>query len=155
SDLPIQPYLIYDSRLSGTSQHGVLWKGGVYEEESGWVPVRAELQSNGGDGSDHGNLPKTIMIRPIAPRTGAGVDPRSCRASDFEVSSTVLGAGEAVKAKNEDPDYSIERKYRGIDLEVFYFNNTEDTTQNCDATGPVLGTGPYAGEYHQLGPGRI
>ena len=34
-DLPVQPYLIYDSRLSGTSQHGVLWKGGTYDQESG------------------------------------------------------------------------------------------------------------------------
>ena len=53
-DLPIQPYFVYDSRLSGTSQHGVLWKGGGFEEESGWVPVIGELVSNGGDGSNHG-----------------------------------------------------------------------------------------------------
>ena len=39
----MQPYFVYDSRLTGTSQHGVLWKGGEYEEESGWVPVFAEL----------------------------------------------------------------------------------------------------------------
>jgi hypothetical protein len=155
ADLPIQPYLIYDSRLSGTSQHGVLWKGGVYEEESGWVPVRAELQSNGGDASDHGTLPKTIMIRPITPRTVPGVDPEACRASDLEVSSTVLGAGEALKATDDDPSYSIERKYRGIDLEMFYFNNTDDTMQNCDAKGPKLGSGPYAGEYHHLQPGMV
>jgi WD40 repeat protein len=155
SDLPIQPYLIYDSRLSGTSQHGVLWKGGTYEEEGGWVPVRAELQSNGSNVSNHGTLPKTIMIRPITPRTVIGADPPNCRASDLEVSSTVLGAAEAVKANDGDRDYSIERKYRGIDLEVLYFNNTDQTTDNCDRTGPVLGPGPYAGDYHRLGPGTI
>ncbi|MCP4660482.1 MAG: hypothetical protein GY856_34200, partial [bacterium] len=54
TDLPIQPYFIYDSRFSGTSQHGVLWKGGVYEQENGWVPVIAELMSNGGNGTNRG-----------------------------------------------------------------------------------------------------
>ncbi|HEX7185935.1 MAG TPA: C25 family cysteine peptidase, partial [Thermoanaerobaculia bacterium] len=32
TDLPIQPYFVYDSRLSGTSQHGALWTGGTYVE---------------------------------------------------------------------------------------------------------------------------
>ena len=62
-DIPIQPYFIYDSRLSGTSQHGVLWKGGVYQEESGWVPVIGELVSNGGDGSNHGSTGRWMVIR--------------------------------------------------------------------------------------------
>ena len=51
ADWPIQPYFVYDSRLSGTSQHGVLWLGGEYEEENDWIPVFAELVSNGGDAS--------------------------------------------------------------------------------------------------------
>ena len=29
TDLPIQPYFVYDSRLSGTSQHGALWLGRI------------------------------------------------------------------------------------------------------------------------------
>ena len=44
-DLPVQPYFIYDSRLSGTSQHGVLWMGGLYDEEHDWIPVFGELHS--------------------------------------------------------------------------------------------------------------
>jgi hypothetical protein len=66
TDLPVQPYFVYDSRLSGTSQHGVLWLGGTYEQESGWIPVFTELVSNGGDGSDHGVAPGQIKIQPSA-----------------------------------------------------------------------------------------
>lgn len=155
SDLPIQPYFIYDSRLSGTSQHGVLWKGGVYDQESGWKPVIAELASNGGDASDHGSLAKKMMIRSASPRVVPGQDPSGCRTSDLEVNSTVVGAGEAVRATDSDPTYSIERRYRTIDLEVLYFNDTETSTHNCDRSGPTLGSGPYGGEYHQARPGTI
>jgi N-acetylneuraminic acid mutarotase len=148
-DLPIQPYLIYDSRLSGTSQHGVLWRGGTYDEESGWTPVIAELVSNGGDGSNHGSAPRVASIRPTAPRVVPGLDSPTCRPSDLEVNSLTVAAGEAVKNETTDLSYSIARRYRNIDLEVYYFNNQSTPTQNCDRSGPALGTGPYAGEYHQ------
>jgi len=77
TDLPLQPYFIYDSRLSGTSQHGVLWKGGQFQEESGWVPVVAELASNGGDFSNHGDLARVASIFPRASRLGPLWAPRS------------------------------------------------------------------------------
>jgi hypothetical protein len=147
-DLPIQPYLIYDSRLAGTSQHGVLWKGGTYDEESGWIPVIAELVSNGGDSSNHGAAPRKILIRPTAPRVVPGVDSPSCRPSDLEVNSLTLTTGEAVKPQESDSAYSIARRYRDIALEVFYFNDRNTPTNNCDRSGPELGTGPHAGKYH-------
>jgi hypothetical protein len=150
-DLPIQPYFIYDSRLSGTSQHGVLWKGGTYDEETGWVPVMAELQSNGGDGSDHGHAPRLIKIRPTAPRIVPGVDPDDCRPSDLEINSTVVDAGEALKGQDTDPVFNIERRYRTVDLEAFYFNNTADGSGNCDRAGPTI----EAGLYHEVTGGRI
>jgi len=149
ADLPIQPYLIYDSRLSGTSQHGVLWKGGTYDEESGWTPVIAQLVSNGGDGSNHGSSPRVESIRPTAPRVVPGIDSPTCRPSDLEVNSLTVAAGEAVKNQTADPVYSIARRYRTIDLEVYYFNNQSTPSDNCDRSGPALGTGPYSGEYHQ------
>lgn len=142
-DLPIQPYLVYDSRLSGTSQHGVLWKGGTYEEESNWKPIIAELVSNGGDSSNHGSLPRQIMLRPTAPRVVPGADPPGCRASDLELNSLTVTVGEALKNETSDLTYSIARRYRNVDLEVFYFNNRNAPTENCDRTGPSLGTGPY------------
>jgi hypothetical protein len=149
-DLPIQPYFIYDSRLSGTSQHGVLWKGGTYDEETGWKPVFGELQSNGGDGSNHGAAPRLILIRPTAPRVVPGADPETCRPSDLELNSLVVGAGEAAKPEPSDLVYSIERRYRNIDLEALYFNNTSAAAQNCDRQGPDLAAGPFGGNYHQV-----
>lgn len=148
-DLPVQPYLIFDSRLSGTSQHGVLWKGGTYDQETGWIPVLGELVSNGGDGSNHGSAPRVSIIRPTAPRAVPGQDPEVCRPSDLEMNSLVVGAGEALKDQAAEPSYTIERRYRGIELEVYYYNNTLDPSGNCDRQGPALGTGPFGGAYHR------
>jgi hypothetical protein len=150
ADVPIQPYLIYDSRLPGTSQHGVLWKGGTYAEESGWTPVIAELISNGGDGSDHGPAPRHIRLRPTTPRIVPGIDSPDCRMSDLEINSLTLTAGEAAKNQDSDPIYSIARLYRAIDLEVFYFNNRSTPAENCDRVGPAIAFGPYGGEYHDV-----
>ncbi len=155
TDYPIQPYLIYDSRLSGTSQHGVLWKGGTYDEESNWTPVFAQLVSNGGDGSNHGTAPRHMMIRPHSNRVVQGVDSPLCRPTDLEVNSLTLAAGEAVKNQDGDPVYSIARRYRTIDLEVFYFNDQTTPLNNCDRSGPVLGSGPYSGDYHQVSGSTI
>jgi hypothetical protein len=52
-------------------------------------------------------------------------------------------AGEALKNQGTDLEYTLERKYRGIDLEVFYFNNTQSSSQNCDREGPQVAAGPY------------
>lgn len=150
ADLPIQPYVIYDSRLSGTSQHGVLWKGGTYDEESGWTPVIAQLISNGGDGSNHGPSPRKIIHRPTAARVLPGVDSPVCRPTDLEVSSVTITGGEAVKEQLSDSVYSILRRYRTVDVEVFYFNNRTSPADNCDRSGPSLDAAPFNSEYHQL-----
>ena len=150
ADTPIEPYLVYDSRLAGTSQHGVLWKGGVYDEESNWKPVIAELVSNGGDGSNHGSLPRLLKLRPTGPRVTPGADLPQCRPSDLEVNTLTIVAGEALKPESGDAEYSISRRYRNVDLEVFYFNNRTTPAENCDRTGPELGTGPFGGAYHQV-----
>ncbi len=154
ADLPIQPYLIYDSRLAGTSQHGVLWMGGTYDEETEWVPVIAELVSNGGDGSDHGDTPRTAKVRPNGTRLG-GNDQNECRPTDTELNGLVVVTGEAVRPAATDDVYTIERLYRGIDLEVFYYNNPYDGTGNCDRERPLLGAGPYDGRYHRVEGGRL
>ncbi|MCP4659695.1 MAG: hypothetical protein GY856_30195, partial [bacterium] len=142
-DLPIQPYLVYDSRLSGTSQHGVLWTGGAYEEETGWVPLFAKLITNGSPDPDLGSTPRTIRIRPRNPRlrNSLGEDPPDCRPADDELNSVVLTTGEAVM--DDNLEYSIEHLFREVDIEIFYYNNTSDPTANCDRTGPEFGTGPY------------
>jgi hypothetical protein len=151
TDLPVQPYFVYDSRLSGTSQHGVLWNGGTYDQESGWKPVITELASNGGDGSDHGVAPRQIIDRPTAPRRVPGGDPAACAASDSEVNSLVVTTGEVLTAQPTDAPYSTERRFRDVNLEVLYFNQTSDPSQNCDRSGPTIAAGPLPGGlYHSV-----
>jgi hypothetical protein len=147
ADLPIEPYLVYDSKLSGTSQHGVLWKGGTYDQESNWKPVFAELMSNGGDGSNHGVAPRVVKTKPTSPRVVLGPDPPDCRPGDEELNSLTLTVGETVK---EGLEYSIARRYRNTDLEVFYYNNTGTPASNCDRTGPELQGGPFSGRYDSV-----
>jgi uncharacterized repeat protein (TIGR01451 family) len=99
--------------------------------------------SNGGDGSNHGSTPRTATIKPIAPRVVAGEDPSACRPSDLEMNSLVVTAGEALKAQDSDPQYTIERRYRTVDLEALHFNDTLTSSNNCDRKGPTLGAGPH------------
>ncbi len=140
SDLPIQPYLIYDSRLAGTSQHGVLWKGGTFVEESGWKPVIAQLTSNVDRVVDHGSLPPHDPPKPKRRKRFIAENvEHQCPVSDLEVNSLFVPAGEALKLRAADPSYTIQRRYTTIDLEVFYFNDTEMPERNCDELGPDFG----------------
>ena len=154
TDRPIQPMFIFDSRLSGTSQHGYLWKGGNYVETTDWVPLVAELQSNQDPVdadffSDHGAAPRSGVGRPGGRRHSGG-DVDVCAATDLETTSLVFEAGEVLKASESDPAYDVQRVYRNVDLELFYFNNPDDTAQNCDREGPDIQDGPFAGLYHQV-----
>lgn len=146
ADLPIEPLFVYDSRLSGTSLHGVLWRGGSWEEEAGWKPIFAELASNGGDGSVHGSTPRMIRYRPKGPRRRGKKSPlddaESCRPSDLDLTSVVFVAGETLKAP-EGNFFSRHRLDRTVELEVLYFNDTETGVGNCDRQGPLFGDGPY------------
>ncbi len=146
-DLPIEPMLVYDSRLVGTSQHGVLWMGGRWQEEAGWVPIVAALVSNGGVADDHGSTPRAIFHRPRGvwlrgtKSRLAGAD--DCRPSELDLNSVVVVTGEAVKASADDEVFSRMRLHRTVDLEVFYYNHPEIAGANCDRQGPLLGDGPY------------
>ncbi|MCB1058273.1 MAG: hypothetical protein KDD11_22465 [Acidobacteria bacterium] len=150
TDLPIEPYFVFSSRLSGTSQHGVLWAGGTYDEEQGWEPIFAELVSNGGDGSNHGATPRHILLKPRPPRALGGADP-ACSASDLEVSSVVVPVGEVLQNDDPIPSYSIHRTYRNVDLEMFFFNNTASGAGNCDRSGPEFGAPTFGDVYHEVG----
>lgn len=94
-------------------------------------------------------------MRPTAARVLPGVDSPVCRPTDLELSSITITGGEAVKDQLADAVYSILRRYRTVDVEVFYFNNRTSPSDNCDRTGPSLGTGPYNGEYHQVSGSKI
>jgi len=148
-DQPVEPYLVYDSRLSGTSQHGALWLGGHYEEEENWRPVIAELASNGGDFSDHGTAPRLPRrkITSRCRRSAIDVDPL-CRVSDGELNSLVVVAGESVAEGAGEP-FTVHRLFLDLELEVFYFNDG-GLGGNCDREGPDL-PAPAPGEsYHEV-----
>ncbi len=145
ADLPVQPYFVYGSRLSGTSQHGVLWKGATYQEEEGWKELRAVLQSNndGGFEDNLGALPKAKRVRPRPTRQVPGEDPDgggACPPSDLELNSLTLPTGEVVETADRGV---LERRDLSVDLEIFYFNNTADPGENCDRDGPDFGAEPY------------
>jgi hypothetical protein len=101
-DLPLLPYLVYDSRLSGTSQHGVLWKGGSYVEESGFTPIMSTLVSNGAPNTDHGSLPRQALIPPTSTRLVPGQDSATCRPVDQELNSLTATAAEVAKVNDTD-----------------------------------------------------
>ncbi len=148
SDLPIEPYFRYNSSLASTSQHGILWLGGPYLEESDWTPIFGQLASNDQDNIDLGSTPPRIIIPPRGPRPVGPADAGGlCPAQDDEVNSVVVTTGELVKAEGDGLDeYSLHRLAQEVDLEIFYFNNQDNPSENCDREGPVFGEG----EPHQL-----
>ncbi len=143
SDWPHEPYFIYDSRLSGTSQHGVIWLGGPYVSESGWTPVIGEMVSNNPEDVGKGELPRKILISPRAPRKprrslDGGDD---CRTWDEEINSVVVPTGDVVLG--DEPGTSTHRLHQEVGLEVFYFNNPDTPGENCDRDGPEFGSEPF------------
>ncbi|MCP4659771.1 MAG: DUF11 domain-containing protein, partial [bacterium] len=151
SDLPLQPYFTYDSRLAGTSQHGVLWMGGVYQEDRNWMPILGELVSNGDDSnSDPYPTPRRFYLRPRGANISRPIaNTQECSASDSDLSTIVVTTGELVAYDpNSDPGSNttpwIQRLHLRTDMEILYYNNTEDASANCDRTGPAfLGATPY------------
>ncbi len=146
--LPIQPYFIYDSRLSGTSQHGALWLGGDYREEAGWKPVFATLATNGIEYSSHGVTPRLIHPMPSrTPRSPTRAPTR--RASDLDASSLVGVVGEALASDSGGGIYDRQRLFDSLDLEIFYFND-HGLGGNCDRRGPAIAKPAGAAELHQV-----
>lgn len=142
-DQPIEPFFVFDSRLAGTSQHGVLWLGGEFVQEEGWKPIFSVPQTN--EVSDHvlAAAPRRIMIDPTATRLVPGIDPSQCQPSDTELNSLVIPTGESLStdesAADGSFDYGIHRRYRRVDLETFYFHDPGDPEASCDRSGPVFG----------------
>ena len=56
-----------------------------------------------------------------------------------------------LKLDDDDPQYTVQRTYRTIDAEVFYFNNTLSGAGNCDRQGPLIRDPPAStGAFHQI-----
>lgn len=149
ADLPIQPYVPFDLQLGGYSAHGVLWMGGSYVEEGGWKPIFGSLISNGVALTDHGATPRFIRYRPsVRRRFPTEGDPNECRPADTEPTRLVLQSGEVFRS-NGSVDYDVQRLYTDMEVEVYYFNNTNQPSDNCDRIGPSLEPGPFGGDYHE------
>lgn len=135
ADLPIQPRFIFDARLSGTSFHGYLWKGGIYRELPNWQPLFGELHSNQPDEttfSNHGSTPQ--CIREEEDGTGTPNKPTGCVAVDTATTSLVLSPAELLNPGGP----SALRVFDTYDGELLYFNDTEQSDNNCDREGPTL-----------------
>ncbi len=143
ADLPLLPYLVYDSRLAGFAQHGVLWKGGAYVEEDGWTPVMATLVSNGELGEPN-NAPQELLIEPID--THWPPEGGDCRRSDLSPASLVATVGELRPGADGTP-FGRHRRYLDLDLEIFYLGH--EAEGRCDRRAPTLGQAPYDGQYHR------
>lgn len=149
ANLPILPYLVYDSRLSGTSQHGAFWLGGSYVEEGGWKPVIATLTSNDGP-VDNEPIPQHIVLEPIDTRWPDDHHPADpCRAVDLEVSSIAVTTADLLPGPEGEP-YARHRRFEEVRMEIFYLSS--ESSGVCDRTEPRFET-LASGSYHvRTGP---
>ncbi|HEX3526035.1 MAG TPA: C25 family cysteine peptidase [Thermoanaerobaculia bacterium] len=139
--LPILPYFVYDSRLSGTSQHGVLWLGGSYVEETGWKPVVAQLISNSGAQTSGGSLPYPLQPHPVSQGRPRPTGANACPASDLDPQSLVVVTGEIASMGTRH------RRFDHFNAEILYYNNN-DSRENCQQEGP--GIAAPVQPYHQV-----
>ncbi len=141
ADLPVQPYFVYSSRLSGTSQHGVLWKGGTFREETPLAAAarRAPVEQLRKLRDTSAPCPSTsfpVSGRPASCPAKAS-EAAGCPPTDLELNQLVLPTGETVKGAGGE--LTRERLELTVDLEIFYFNDTTDSATNCDRQGAGLG----------------
>ena len=127
----IQPMFIYDSWLSGTSSHGVMFTGGNYTKEGGFTPNVGVPQSNN-EYSGSG---------PIAPGMGGmigtiGMTKKSTSSSFAVTEITRLTACTGYW------NGGFEYRFSTMDFAYFYSNSS-------DKTPPVI-TDPGPGGFHTL-----
>jgi len=135
ADLPILPYFVYDSRLSGATQHGALWTRAGYVEESGWTSVTATLTSQGVPVPHNSSLP--IIIQPHPVLHGRPIAPgAACQASDLDDSLVVVPA-ETLGVGAE----TRHRRFDTVDIELLYLSS--NSSGNCDRAAPTIAPGTY------------
>ncbi|MEM8931697.1 MAG: hypothetical protein AAGE94_11020 [Acidobacteriota bacterium] len=135
TDRPFQPVFISDIGLSGTRFQGFLWMGGTYVEQSDWIPIFAELQSNiFGDFSQRGALPSNSKANGRGRIRHGSPLGEECIVHGRDRTSLALEAGEL--QDDDDGEWTIQRRYESIDLELFYYSSLADQARGCDVTGP-------------------
>ena len=134
---------------------GCCGRGARTTRRRGWKPVFGELSdATAGDGSNHG-------ARPASHRHPAHRSARGARGRSRDLPPERPRAeqpGGAARARRSrpsraTPSTSIERRYRTIDLEAFYFNNTTTASRTATA-GARPRAGPFGGALPPGDPGR-
>ncbi|MBN2383113.1 proprotein convertase P-domain-containing protein [bacterium] len=132
----IQPQFIYDSQLSGTIAHGVLFIGGAYAEYPSFDPVVAVPRSTNADQGE-GPLPLVSGFTPCI-RVSYGTSGGSAQKSLSQVGYTNL----VVQTGYIGDDGTTELKHNDMQFVIYYSNNPDD-----DA--PII-QDPGSGGFHTL-----
>lgn len=123
----IQPQYAYDSQLSGTEAHGVLFSAGAYNKTTSFNPVIAVPQSTN-LGTGEGALP---IKRQITPRIAVNRD-----VDGTSYTNSVLASGYF------DSNNSTEFTFNNMQLTVYYSNS-------ADTTAPLF-VDPGASGFHTV-----
>lgn len=140
----IQPEFVYNSALSGTTAHGVVFTGGNYAVITPFDPV-VGVPSSTNENEGEGPLPGRRVLIPVmtvfsAPESVAPSFQPVARASAPASSRRVprpgyTGAGEPTNLVAEtayyDPDTAVERRFDDMQFVAYYSNS-------ADRQGPVL-----------------
>lgn len=126
----IQPKFIYESYLSGTTPHGVLFTGGtLHDPESGFMPLGAVPKATPNDPNpDAGPLPS---IGSFTPGLRDSTSPSSVTAlrnsEEKEYVNMVVHTGYC-EDYNTVTKQCVENRYRNMQFAVYYHLNSTDTT---------------------------
>ncbi len=128
----IQPLFVYDSRLSGTVSHGVVFTGGAFVNESPFTPVVASALSNQPD-----NGPG-----PIAPCPGSFIPTVQATHPSIASSLQLTELTRMTVHTGYFHDGNVESRFNQMSFIVYYSNS-------ADRTAPVV-TDPGVGNLHTL-----
>ncbi|MEO0263428.1 MAG: IPT/TIG domain-containing protein, partial [candidate division WOR-3 bacterium] len=130
----IQPHFVYNSYLSGTKAHGIIFAGGSYSEESPFDPVIAVPRSTNTDNGE-GPLPGQVTFVPGV-RVSFGVSAPSTLRAIGQVGYTNMLVHTGYYSNN------VESRFQDMQFTIYY-SNSEDYT-------PPTITDPGAGGFHTL-----
>ena len=121
----LQPYFTYDSRLSGTVSHGVLFTGGTFVKSAGFNPVVGTADSSsytpGGES-------------PIGPMAG-GFVPTVTATHPSSVSSLVVSDLTRMTVSTGYYESGTETRFNKMNFAMYYSNSADKTSTTITDTG--------------------
>ncbi|MBN2383333.1 choice-of-anchor D domain-containing protein [bacterium] len=132
----IQPHFVYDSNLSGTVAHGVIFRGGTYTLNSSFNPVIAVPRSTNPDLGE-GPLPLVSGFTPCI-RVSYGSSGGSSQKATNKTGQTtmVVHTGYFVEAN------ALEHHFDDMQLTIYYSNEEDESY-------PII-TDPGPNGFHQV-----